>query len=90
MAKFVVASVRDIPDGDRKVVEVAGRSIGVFNVGGSFYAHRNRCPVSVVSGAEVSGEPAADTPGGRVDGPYVAETYQVSLDDELVVVEVAD
>ena len=44
MAKFVVANASDIPDGGRLIVEVAGRSIGVFNVGGAFYALRNRCP----------------------------------------------
>jgi nitrite reductase/ring-hydroxylating ferredoxin subunit len=44
MAGYVVASVGEIPPGGRKIVEVAGRSIGVFNVGGRFYALRNRCP----------------------------------------------
>jgi len=44
MAAYVVATVAEIPPGERKIVEVAGRSIGVFNVGGSFYALRNRCP----------------------------------------------
>ncbi len=28
----------------RRIVEVEGRSIGVFNVGGEFFAIRNRCP----------------------------------------------
>ncbi len=44
MARYVVATVDEIPPGGRKVVEVAGRSIGVFNVGGEFFALRNRCP----------------------------------------------
>src|SRR5438128_1755694 len=44
MARFVVAKVSDIPDGSRLIVDVAGRSIGVFNVDGRFYALRNRCP----------------------------------------------
>lgn len=42
--KFVVADVDEIPPGVRKIVELSGRSIGVFNVGGQFYALRNRCP----------------------------------------------
>ena len=42
--KFVVGKVDEIAPGDRKIVRVAGRSIGVFNVGGEFYAVRNRCP----------------------------------------------
>ena len=31
-------------DGDRRIVDVGGRSIGVFNVGGRYYALRNACP----------------------------------------------
>lgn len=39
-----VAFVDDIPPGGRLIVEVEGRSIGVFNVGGVFHAIRNLCP----------------------------------------------
>jgi nitrite reductase/ring-hydroxylating ferredoxin subunit len=42
--RHVVAHVDEIPPGSRKIVEVAGRSIGVFNVDGTFHALRNRCP----------------------------------------------
>ena len=42
--KHVVAAVGEIPPGGRKIIEVAGRSIGVFNLGGEFFALRNRCP----------------------------------------------
>ncbi len=44
MGRYIVASVDEIPPGERKIVEIAGRSIGVFNVHGEFYALRNRCP----------------------------------------------
>src|SRR4051794_5613446 len=44
MSKHVVATVDEIPPGGRKIVEVVGRSIGVFNVGGELFAVRNRCP----------------------------------------------
>jgi nitrite reductase/ring-hydroxylating ferredoxin subunit len=44
LASHVIATVGEIPAGGRKIVEVAGRSIGVFNVGGAFLAVRNRCP----------------------------------------------
>ena len=44
MAKHVVATVAEIPPGQRKIVEVAGISVGVFNVGGAFYALKNTCP----------------------------------------------
>lgn len=44
MADYTVATVDEIPPGGRKIVEVGGRSIGVFNVNGEFFALRNRCP----------------------------------------------
>jgi len=42
--RFVVAEAAEIEPGERKIVDVGGRSIGVFNVGGDFFALRNRCP----------------------------------------------
>lgn len=44
MGKHVVGRASEIPPGERRIVESAGRSIGVFNVLGTFYALRNRCP----------------------------------------------
>lgn len=145
MAKHVVAKVDDIPVGERKIVEVAGRSIGVFNVHGEFYALRNRCPHQggTLCEGQLSGFATATVPGqyaytrhgeilrcpwhgwefdvktGQswldpecmrvkrydvhvekgadiekegeigefVKGPYVAETYAVTVEDEYVVVE---
>jgi 3-phenylpropionate/trans-cinnamate dioxygenase ferredoxin subunit len=145
--KHVVAEVGEIPPGGRKIIEVAGRSIGVFNVGGEFFALRNRCPhqggplcqgklwgvidatvpgdvrfsregeiltcawhgwefdirtgqswcdpaklrvrsyeVRVEAGTALVAEPS-EVPG-KVKGPFVAETYPVSVDGDYVVVEV--
>ncbi len=42
--KHVVCRTDELPPGERKIVEVAGRSIGVFNIGGTYYALRNLCP----------------------------------------------
>ena len=155
MARYVVARADELPPGTRKIVEVAGRQVGVFNVGGELFALRNRCPhqggplcegkqwgaltarvpgefefgregeiiacgwhgwefdirtgqswcdperlrvraydVSVEPGQAIVEEPAAapdpDSPvPGRVKGPFVAETYPVSLEGRYVVVEVA-
>jgi 3-phenylpropionate/trans-cinnamate dioxygenase ferredoxin subunit len=138
--------VGEIPPGSRKIVEIAGRSIGVFNVGGQFYALRNRCPhqggplcSGRVAGSVVSTKPGeyeysrdgeilrcpwhgwefdiktgqswfdpagtrvrtyAVTVEGtgsrgaaasdRVEGPYVAETYDVTVEQELVVVHIRE
>jgi len=133
--KHVVAAVDEIPPGGRKIVEVAGRSIGLFNLGGEFFALRNRCPhqgaplcegriwgalestrpgeFSYSRGGEIlaciwhgwefdirTGQSWCDParlrvkryevevePGARVKGPYVAETFPVSVEEQYVVVD---
>ena len=146
--RYVVASVDEIPPGGRKIVDVAGLSIGIFNLNGEFFALRNRCPhqggplcegklwgslEAPVPGAyrysrpgeilaclwhgwefdirtgqswcdprrlrtrsyRVTVEPGSalvtdeEAPAaGMVRGPYVAETYPVSIDGTYVVVDV--
>jgi nitrite reductase/ring-hydroxylating ferredoxin subunit len=44
MGRHIIGHVSELAPGERRVVEVDGRSIGVFNVHGQFYALRNRCP----------------------------------------------
>ena len=152
MARYVVATVDEIPPGGRKLVEVAGRSIGVFNLGGEYFALRNRCPhqggplclgrligfVTAPAPGEyrysrqgeilqcpwhgwefdvrtgqswfdparvrvgrysvtvepappedgVAAGPPPDAAPGLAKGPYVAETYPVSVEQRRVVVEV--
>lgn len=143
--KYRVAKVGEIPPGGRKIVKVAGRSIGVFNVDGEFFALRNQCPHAggplcegVVSGFVRSSEPGdyeyvrrgeilrcpwhqwefdiksgqswfdpvktrvrryetsietGSSPeeemagAGLEKGPYTAETYDVSLEEQYVVLE---
>jgi nitrite reductase/ring-hydroxylating ferredoxin subunit len=43
-SRYVVARAEDIAEGERLIVEVGGREIGVFNVGGDYHAFLNRCP----------------------------------------------
>ena len=137
MAKHVVAAVGDIPPGTRRLAQVNGRAIVVFNLGGEFFALNNRCPHKggnlcdgVTTGLIQSSEPGhyqytrrgeiircpwhswefdirtgqswcdpkstrarqfavTVEPGEKlVKGPYVAETFPVSVEEEYVVVEV--
>lgn len=46
MTRYVVGPAREIPPGSVRVVRPDGEKagIGVFNVGGEFYALRNHCP----------------------------------------------
>jgi len=136
MARHVIAAVGDIPPGGRKLVEVNGRAVVVFNLGGEFFALNNRCPHrggSLCHG-KLTGLVQSSGPGdyqysrkgeiircpwhswefdirtGRswcdpakvrarryeasveagarlVEGPYKAETFPVSVENEYVVVE---
>jgi nitrite reductase/ring-hydroxylating ferredoxin subunit len=133
----VVARALDVAPGHCKIFNVAGREIGVFNVGGEYFALANRCPheggplcqgriIALVQsdgpgtyrlerdreflrcpwhGWEFdirTGQSWCDPkstrarqfqvtvePGEKlVKGPYVAETFPVSIEEEYLVVEV--
>jgi nitrite reductase/ring-hydroxylating ferredoxin subunit len=76
MGKYIVAAVADIPPGERRIVEIAGRSIGVFNVNGEFFALRNRCPHQ---GGELCNGPV----GGFVSSSGPGD-YHLSRQGEIV------
>jgi len=44
MSRHVVCRVDELPPGQHRIVSVQGRSIGVYNVNGTFHALLNRCP----------------------------------------------
>jgi len=57
MSRHVVAKVGDIAPGQRKIVTVAGRRIGLFHSNGEYFALLDRCPhqgASLCSGMLVS------------------------------------
>lgn len=77
MSVHPVATVGELPPGSRKIVEVDGRSIGVFNVGGRFYALRNTCPhqgaplcLGAIGGTMADSAPGEYTPAR--DGEILA------------------
>jgi nitrite reductase/ring-hydroxylating ferredoxin subunit len=65
MSKHVVATVEEIPPGERKLVTVRGRQIAVFNLGGEFFGLFNRCPHQGGPMCEgiLTGLITSDTPG---------------------------
>jgi 3-phenylpropionate/trans-cinnamate dioxygenase ferredoxin subunit len=134
--KHVVAAVNEIPPGGRKLVDVGGRAVVIFNLAGEFFALGNRCPhkggslcEGRLTGLVESSEPGeyrysrrgeiircpwhgwefdirtgkswcdphrvrtrnyavSIEPGARlVEGPYAAETFPVSVENDYVVVE---
>jgi nitrite reductase (NADH) small subunit len=44
MARHTICSTTEIPSGQRRIITLEGRSIGVFNIKGRFYALKNVCP----------------------------------------------
>ncbi|MCB1547535.1 MAG: Rieske (2Fe-2S) protein [Hyphomicrobiaceae bacterium] len=135
MGKHVVAAVGELPPGSRKLVEVGGRAIVVFNIGGEYFGLLNRCPHQggnlcdgILVGQVESPEPGTyvysragellrcpwhgwhfDVRTGKswcepervttkrydvdveegaslVEGPYVAETVRVTVEQQYVVV----
>jgi 3-phenylpropionate/trans-cinnamate dioxygenase ferredoxin subunit len=76
MARHIVATVEEIPPGGRKLVEIAGRSLGVFNLDGEFFALRNRCP-------HQGGPLCAGTLGGLISSSGPGE-YEYSRAGEIL------
>ena len=44
MPKYVIGKVEQIPPGNRKLVEIRGRQIAIFNLNGDFFGILDRCP----------------------------------------------
>ncbi len=66
-----VASTGEIPAGTAKLIEVAGKRIALFNLGGSFYAIDDACPHK--------GGPLSDGPieGESVTCPWHGSVFNI-------------
>jgi nitrite reductase/ring-hydroxylating ferredoxin subunit len=65
MTRHVVAIAEDLKPGARKLVDLGGREIAIFNVNGELHAFANRCPHGggpMIEGF-VTGLALADRPG---------------------------
>ncbi|MCW8088394.1 Rieske (2Fe-2S) protein [Sabulicella glaciei] len=76
MARHVVATTKEIPLGGRKLVEVAGRPVVVFNLDGEFFALLDRCP-------HKGGSLCAGTQTGLVESSGPGE-YHYSRRGEII------
>jgi len=76
MARQVVAAAREIEPGGRKLVEVAGRAIVVFNLAGEFFALANRCP-------HKAGELCKGKISGFISSPEPG-VYEISHEGEVI------
>jgi len=76
MTRHVVATIDQIPPGQRMLVTIEGREIGIFNIGGEYFGIGNRCPhngASLCKG-RIVGLAEASEPG----------SYRVSRRGELI------
>ena len=74
--KYAVATLDEIPPGRRKIVDIGGRSVGIFNVNGQVKAVLNICPHEL-----------APLCRGRIDGttlPSPAGEYRWGRDGEIL------
>jgi 3-phenylpropionate/trans-cinnamate dioxygenase ferredoxin subunit len=76
VARYVVAKAGEIPPGGRKIVDLNGRSIGVFHVNGEYFALLNWCPHQ---GARLCEGALWSALQGSVPGDY-----QTSRDGEII------
>ncbi|MBP1153612.1 MULTISPECIES: Rieske (2Fe-2S) protein [unclassified Paenibacillus] len=44
MNRFLVGMASEIPEGSKKIIQAEGRSVGIYNIEGQYYALRNTCP----------------------------------------------
>jgi nitrite reductase/ring-hydroxylating ferredoxin subunit len=136
MSKYVVFPLKDLAPGNRKVVNIGGRPIVIFNINGELFALLDRCPHQggQLSRGELTGLVEASEPGqycysrpgeilrcpwhgwefdvrtGKswcdpsrirtksynvavesgsklVEGPYIAEVFHVTVEEDYVVLE---
>lgn len=73
---YRVARVEELPPGSRRIVELGGRSIGVFNVHGTYYAVRNLCPHQQA--------PLCEGPVMDTTLPASPGTYAFGLDGQVL------
>ncbi|MEM7333466.1 MAG: Rieske (2Fe-2S) protein [Chloroflexota bacterium] len=76
-ARHEICSLDELPIGERKIVEIGKRSIGVFNVHGEYYAIRNICPHQ---GAEL----CRGSVGGTMLPTDTPGEYNYSLDGRIL------
>lgn len=76
MTRHIVAPAAEIAPGQRRVVEVDGKRIVLFNLGGEFFALSDRCPHQ---GGPLSKGPAI----GLVESPCPGE-YSYGRQGEIV------
>jgi nitrite reductase (NADH) small subunit/3-phenylpropionate/trans-cinnamate dioxygenase ferredoxin subunit len=99
MALVSVAKAGEIPSGEGRVVDVAGKTLALFNVGGTYYAIDNACPHrgGPLGDGDVDGALVACpwhgwrwdvTSGGNANNPAVrVACFPVTVEDDRILVD---
>jgi nitrite reductase (NADH) small subunit len=68
--EFVLGPVSDFPAGSHPIVEVGGRRVGIYNIGGEFFAVQNLCPHALgpICSVDATGTYVPSEPGTLVYG----------------------
>ena len=63
--RFVVGPISELPVGAKKILELGGRSVGIYNSRGTLYAVQNVCPhaLAPICFADPSGTMLPSAPG---------------------------
>lgn len=72
-----ICTLQSLQLGERKIIEIGKRSIGIFNIKGSLYAIKNRCPHQ---GAEL----CRGTVGGTMLPTQVPGEYSYAFDGQIL------
>lgn len=73
MTEHIVAKTDELRPGDRKVVQLEGREIGVFNVDGEYVAYSNWC-------SHQSGPVCEGNTTGTYEASFDRETLEYELE----------
>ena len=76
-SRHEICLFRDLPAGERKIVQIGTRSIGVFNVHNKLYAIKNICPHQ---GAQL----CRGTVGGTMLPTNIPGKYNYALDGQVL------
>ena len=77
MKRYEICSTAELGPGQRKIVKIGRRSIGVFNVHGTYYAIKNTCPHQ---GAEL----CRGTVGGTMLPADQPGQYNFAMDGQVL------
>lgn len=82
MGEHTVIPANELDDGDRIVVELEGRDVGIFRIDGEYHAYTSWCPHQ---GGPMCEGPISGTTSASYDRESLEETLQWVRDGRILV-----